>query len=103
MKAFYLLILFMLSLVWIPFLFAADNTCWLIAPAQEDVWVIVYNENSESTRDGIIWQGKIPAGGKIKVTSTVGHIRYQYKTNPDEGYAGDISADCFQKVTISID
>ena len=104
MKTFLLLICFMLHLVWIPSLGAEDNTCWIVAGPQEDVWVIVYNENAEGTRGGIIWQGKIPAGEKIKVSSTDGHIRYQYKINPDEGYEGDTSTeDCVQQAIISVD
>ena len=51
----------------------------------------------------IIWQGKIPAGEKIKISSTDGHIRYQYKMKAHEGYEGDISADCYEQLTILVD
>ena len=43
MRATFILICFLLSFVWVPSIFAADNTCWLSAGSEEDVWVIVYD------------------------------------------------------------
>ena len=103
MKTILFLICFLLNLACVPFLLAADNTCWISGGSQEDVWVIVYDANDEGDRGGIIWQGKIPAGEKIKIRSTDGHIRYQYKTNPNEGYEGDDTEDCNQQITISVE
>jgi hypothetical protein len=78
-------------------------TGWISAGSQEDGWVIVYDADDEGDSNGIIWQGKIPAGEKIIISSTNGHIRYQYKTNPNEGYEGDNTEDCDQQITISVD
>mgnify|MGYP001817151670 CR=1 FL=1 len=103
MKVIFFLLCLVLNLVWIPTPGAADNTCWLSAGSQEDIWVIVYDSDVEGDRGDIIWQGKISAGEKIKVNTTDGHIRYQYKMNPNEGYEGDIEADCYQQLTILID
>ena len=103
MKTNGLLICFVLSLVWTPYLCAEDNTCWLTAPPQDDVWVIVYDADADGNRGDIIWQGKIPAGEKIKVRSNNGHIRYDYKQDSDQPYQGDISAGCFGQRRLSID
>ena len=103
MKSVLLLTFVVLNLVWLPASFAADNTCWLTAGSQDDVWVIVYDADEEGDRGGVLFEGKIPAGGKIKVNSTDGHIRYKYKMNPNEGYVGDISTDCYQQESILLD
>jgi hypothetical protein len=103
MKIFFFLICLVLNLTWIPISSADDNTCWLSAGSQEDVWVIVYDSDDEGDFGDIIWQGKIPAGEKIKISSTDGHIRYQYKMKAHEGYEGDISADCYEQLTILVD
>lgn len=65
--------------------------------------MIVYEADAEGNRGGIIWQGKISAGERVKIISNNGHFRYQYKMNPDEGYEGDTSADCYQEFTILVD
>ena len=103
MKAAVVSMCVLVSIVWISPLFADDNTCWLSAGQEDDVWVIVYDENDEGTRGGVIWQGKIPAGEKVMVRSAVGHIRYSYKMDPNEGYEGDFSVDCDQQATILVD
>ena len=93
----------MLILVSVPFLYAEDNSCQLTAPVQDDVWVIVYDADVEGNRGDIIWEGKITAGGKIKVSSTDGHIRYDYRLDPDQPYEGDVSVGCFGQRSISIE
>ena len=99
------LILFglVLNLVWTPLLCAEDNTCWLTAPQQDDVWVIVYDADDDGNRGAVIWEGKIPAGGKVKIKSTDGHIRYDYKPAPDQPYQGDNSAGCFQQKSFTVE
>ena len=95
MKTVIFLSWFVTSLIWVPFSEAEDNTCWLKAPPQEDVWVIVYDADADGNRGDIIWQGKIPAGQEIKVESTDGLIRYDSKTEINQPYDGDISLGCF--------
>lgn len=95
MKTSLFLIGLVLNLAWAPFLCAEDNSCGLSAPPQDDVWVIVYDADVDGNRGDIIWQGKITAGDKIKISSTDGHIRYDYKVDPDQPYQGDISVGCF--------
>ena len=80
-----------------------QNTCWFSAPQQNDVWVIVYDADVDGNRGGVIWQGKIAAGQKIKIKSTDGHIRYDYKLDPDQPYEGEVSVGCFGQHRISVD
>ncbi len=103
MKSIIFLFCFVLSLVWMPSVFAEDNSCWLQAPSQDDVWVIIYDADADGNRGDIIWQGKIAAGQKIEVTSTDGHIRYDYTRDKDQPYEGDIADGCYQKNNILID
>jgi hypothetical protein len=70
---------------------------------QDDVWVIVYDADSDGNRGQIIWKGKISAGEKIKVTSTDGHIRFDYKRADDQPYEGDVSVGCFGQRSLSVD
>ena len=102
MKPIIILFCFLFNLLFVPYPCAADNTCW-ISTGQQDVWVIIYDANEEGDREGVLWEGKIPAGEKVKVKSTKGHIRYQYKTNPNEGYEGDLSTECYQQITVLVD
>lgn len=103
MKSTIFFLLFMLSLAFVPYLYAEDNSCWLTAPPQDDVWVIVYDADVDGNRGDIIWKGKITAGQKIEVTSTDGHIRYNYKRDEDQPYQGDIAVGCYQKRSLLVD
>ena len=93
----------LLSFLWISSALADDNTCWLFAPQENDVWVIVYKADFEGNRDNIIWKGKIAAGEKIKIDSETGFIRYDYKSDPSQPYAGDISVECVEQQSFIID
>ena len=103
MKPIVVSLIFMLSLTVAPCLFAEDNTCRLTAPPQDDVWVIVYDADGDGNRGKILWQGKIGAGQEISVTSTDGHIRYDYTRDKDQPYSGGISSGCYQDTNILID
>jgi len=91
------------NLTWVSFVYAQDNTCWIEAPSQDDVWAIIYDADADGNRNNIIWKGKIAAGQKVKINSTDGHIRYDYKLDPDQPYEGDVSEGCFGQRSISID
>ena len=82
---------------------AADNSCRIMAGPQNDVWVQVYDADVSGNRNEILWEGKIEAGKKITVHSTDGHIRYNYKLDPNQPYEGDLSRGCFNKKTILVD
>ena len=97
-------LLFLLSNIAIaPGLFAGDNICWLTAPPQDDVWVIVYDADAEGTRGEIIWEGKIAAGQETKIFSPSGFIRYSFWQDKDQPYEGDLPFGCYQNRTIRVD
>ena len=73
---------------------AEENTCYFIAPAQDDIWVIVYSATIDGTRGDVIWEGKIKARQRKKIISYTGYIRYQFKREQDQGYEGDLSRMC---------
>jgi hypothetical protein len=103
MKSVIFSLVFMLGLALTPYLYAEDNTCRLMAPAQDDVWVIVYDADADGNRGKIIWRGKITAGQQIAVASTDGHIRYNFTRDKDQPYEGDIAVGCYQNNNILID
>jgi hypothetical protein len=83
--------------------YAEDNSCRLAASLQDDVWVIVYDADAHGNRGKIIWKGKIAAGQEIEVTSTDGHIRYDYTHDKDQPYEGDVAVGCYQKNKILVE
>jgi hypothetical protein len=83
---------------------AADEfTCWLCAPAQNDIWVIAYWADRDGDRGDPIWKGKIPAGGKVQIKSDTGHIRYDYAREENQPLQGDVSRRCVENKEILID
>jgi len=103
MKPIAVLLLCLSILAFAPGLSAEDNTCRLAAPPQDDVWVIVYDSDADGNRGEIIWQGIIPAGKEVAVTSSSGYIRYNYKRDKYQAYDGDIAVGCYQKRAILVD
>lgn len=103
MKSTIFFLFFMLSFAFVPYLYAEDNSCRLTAPPQDDVWVIIYDADGDGNRGEIIWKGKIAAGQEIAVTSTDGHIRYDFTRDKDQPYEGDIAVECYQQKNILID
>jgi hypothetical protein len=103
MKPIAVMLFFLSNIAIVPGLLAGDNTCWLTAPAQEDVWVIVYGADADGTRGDIIWEGKIAAGQESKVFSRSGFIRYSFKQDKDQPYEGDIFTRCYQNRTTLVD
>ena len=95
-------IVLVLNLACSPFVRAEDHICWLTAPLQDDVWVIVNDADDDGNRGDVIWEGKISAGGKIKVSSSDGFIRYDYKRAPDQSYQGNNSVGCSQQRDIAV-
>ncbi|BBO78550.1 hypothetical protein DSCW_59670 [Desulfosarcina widdelii] len=103
MRTLSLSICFVLSLLLASSAVADDNTCWILAPQQNDVWVIVYDADADGNRKNIIWKGKIAAGQKIKVESKDGFIRYQSKPDPSQPYSGDVPVGCFEQRSYTVD
>jgi len=93
----------LLSIFWIASVFADDNSCWITAPPQDDVWAIIYDADVDGNRNNVIWKGKIAAGQKVKIQSTSGQIRYDYTFDPNQPYDGDVPVGCFGQQSISIE
>ena len=85
-----------------PQAYAQENSCYIAASAQNDVWVIVYDEDDDGNRDQELWRGKVEAGQQVEVTSSVGTIRYDYTLDPNQPYSGDVSAGCMNQISILI-
>ena len=92
-----------LGSLWITFAFAADNSCWLKAPPEASVWVIVYNADADGNRDNVLWRGEIQAGQKVMIESKTGYIRYDYTLDPNQPYGGDIPIGCFNQRSEFVD
>lgn len=73
---------------------AEENYCYVNAPEQSDIWAIVYRASKDGDRGDAIWEGKIPAGEKIKITCDTGHIRYDYAMEEGQAYQGDLNRWC---------
>ena len=93
----------LLSMVWGASAFAEDNSCWVMAPAEQDVWAIIYDADADGNRNNVIWKGKIAAGQKVKIISTDGHIRYDSADDPNQPYGGDVSVGCYGEQTFIVD
>ena len=107
MRAIFFSFCILLHFMWISSVLAGDDayskTCILEAPPQNDVWVIVYDADDDGNRKNIIWKGKVAAGKSVNITSTEGHIRYQYTYDENDPYKGDTSLECDQNNSFLID
>ncbi len=92
-----------LTFLWTVHANAEDNSCRLMAPEQDDVWVIVYDADDDGNRKQIIWKGKIEAGKQITVNATDGNIRYDYTLDPGSPYGGDLSRGCHDQKIILVE
>ena len=81
---------------------AEEFTCWISAPEQHDIWVIVYGANADGDRGDPIFEGKIAAGKKIKIKCDSGYIRYDYAREEGQPYAGDVSRRCKDEEKIQL-
>lgn len=97
-----ILFLAMFSFLFPPLSAAEENTCYFIAPVQDDIWVIVYSATTDGDRGDRIWEGRIKAKQKKKIISHTGYIRYDLKTEQDQPYEGDFSRMCSGGHTIAL-
>lgn len=95
MRSMALLLCVVMLFIGVSSVFADDNSCYLSAPPENDVWVIVHDADAEGDTNSVIWQGKIMAGQKVRIQSTSGNIRYDYRVNPDDAYGGDVAVGCY--------
>jgi hypothetical protein len=82
---------------------AEDNSCYIQAPSEMDLWVIIFEEDNDGNRsEKILWKGKLKAGEKKLLQTRWGMIRYEYATDPNQPYSGDVTAVCHDKQTVMI-
>lgn len=81
---------------------AEEFSCWLSAPDQDDIWVIVYWANTDGDRGDPIWKGKIAAGERIQIKCDNGHIRYDYAREKGQPYEGDVARWCDDEENIQL-
>jgi hypothetical protein len=81
---------------------AEEFACWLSAPKQHDIWVIVYGANADGDRFNPIFKGKIAAGKKIRIKSDNGYIRYDYAREEGQPYEGDLDRWCNDEKKIQL-
>ena len=61
---------------------AHAGSCILQA-TNDDVFVVIYDLNSDGSRRGQIWQGRINAGQSVRITTPHGQFDYDYNSQPD--------------------
>jgi hypothetical protein len=78
----------------IPEADAEEGTC--VLEANQDVFVIVWDQDDEGNKGRQIWQGRINQGKSVKITAPHGEIRYSYNDQPDEDQplSGDVDRSC---------
>jgi hypothetical protein len=97
------MVVFLSCFLYFADLHAEDNSCWLTAPIQDDIWVKVHDTDRDGNRGSFIWKGKIEAGKAKKIESTEGYIRYDFTRDRNQPYEGDISVGCFGQKRLSVD
>jgi hypothetical protein len=61
---------------------AAAGSCILQA-TDDDVFIIIYDLNSDGSRRGQIWEGRINAGQTARIVTPHGQFDYDYNSQPD--------------------
>lgn len=82
---------------------AEDNSCYIQAPSEMDLGVIIFEEDDDGNRGEILWKGNLKAGEKKLIQSRWGQIRSGYATDPNQPYSGDVFAVCHDKQTVTTD
>ncbi len=103
MKSITVFLALMLIIAFSHDVYAEDNSCRIMAGPQDDVWVIIYDADTDGNPGPIIWKGKIEAGKSIPITSTDGNIRIDYTMDPSQAYDGAFQSGCFGQQTVLVD
>jgi len=61
---------------------AEEGSCILQA-TNDDVFIIIYDLNSDGSRRGQIWEGRINAGQTARIVTPHGQFDYDYNSQPD--------------------
>jgi hypothetical protein len=83
-KAFLILFLAFIAagFVSLPDAAAEEGSCILQA-TDDDVFIIIYDMNSDGTRGSQIWEGRINAGQNTRITTPHQQFVYDYNAQPD--------------------
>jgi hypothetical protein len=82
---------------------AEEGSCYLKA-TNTDVFVIVFDLDSEGIQGRQIWQGRINQGKSVKITTPHGRFIYDYNDQPDEDQplSGGFDRSCSNLETILV-
>jgi hypothetical protein len=61
----------------------ADAGSCILKATDDDVFIIVYDLNSDGSRRGQIWEGRINAGQTARIVTPHGQFDYDYNSQPD--------------------
>lgn len=81
---------------------AEEGTC--VLEANQDVFVMIWDQDDEGNKGRQIWQGRINQGKSVKITAPHAQIRYSYNDQPDEDQplTGDVDRSCNSNETILV-
>jgi hypothetical protein len=61
----------------------ADAGSCILQATDDDVFIIIYDLNSDGSRRGQIWEGRINAGQTARIVTPHGQFDYDYNSQPD--------------------
>jgi hypothetical protein len=61
----------------------ADPGSCILQATDDDVYIIIYDLNSDGSRRGQIWEGRINAGQTARIVTPHGQFDYDYNSQPD--------------------
>ena len=62
---------------------AAESGSCILKATDDDVFIIIYDLNSDGSRGGQIWEGRINAGQTARIVTPHGQFDYDYNSQPD--------------------
>ena len=62
---------------------AAEQGSCILQATDDDVFIIIYDMNSDGSRGGQIWEGRINAGQSTRITTPHQQFVYDYNSQPD--------------------
>ena len=62
---------------------AAEEGSCILQATDDNVFIIIYDMNSDGTRGAQIWEGRINAGQSTRITTPHQQFVYDYNSQPD--------------------
>jgi hypothetical protein len=62
---------------------AADPGSCILQATDDDVFIIIYDMNSDGSRGPQIWEGRINAGQSVRINTPHQQFVYDYNSQPD--------------------